>query len=528
MKYVSTLKLMQLFFVLIFLTHVANAQVAQTFLDINDVKALYLADGRMFWDANGNANAAYFVPKSDIKKKSTIFAGGFMVGGVDGGGQLHTAGMTYRQKGTDFWPGPINVTTGEPHEPANWNRIWNVKKSTIDYHRANYQTPNYIVPQEIAEWPGNGPTGCAPVLAPFFDKDGDGLYEPEVGDYPIIKGDQAVYFILNDNGGVHTHYPGGAPLKIEVHGMAWARYSTNKFLDQATFLSYTIFNRSASTYYNVKSGIFTDFDLGNPDDDYIATDTTRNLLYCYNADSLDSDGTAFGYGKLPPVQALMFLDRKLKSTMFFTNQGVVGINSDPLNATELYRYLNGYWSDGAILSYGTSTGRGGAQETKYSFSGDRCPYSGWNETDVPGDRRTLASIDIGTLAAGGNFTFTLGFVYARGDSGIISSECKLEQASDYLQGEFNSGKLTGINTNILPEKINVYPNPVISESVVKLKDLNENKFDIIITDLTGKILKVENDITDDYKITTNEFSSGMYIIKIKSITKEYVSKFIIN
>lgn len=514
--------------VLLFFTVIAKAQVAKTYLDINDVKAVYLADGRMFWEGTSSFNAGYQVPKNDPKKKHTIFASGIMIGGVDAGGQLHTAGMTYRQRGTDFWPGPLDVNTALPNDPPNWNRLWNVKKSTIDYHRANYQTPNYIVPQEIAEWPGNGPLGCAPILAPFFDIDGDGLYEPIGGDYPIIKGDQAVFFIINDNGGVHSHYPGGEPLKIEIHCMAWARTSTNKFLDQATFLSYTIFNRSTSTYYNVNAGLFMDFDLGNAADDYIATDSSRNMTFCYNADSLDEDGASAGYGKIPPDQGLLFLDRKLDNTMVITNTGIVGINSDPVNATELYRYLNGYWPDGSFLTYGTPSGRGGTVQTKYSFSGDLCPKSGWNETMESGDRRAISSIRLDTLYAGGKINFNVALVYARGDSGIISSECKLEQAADYLQDEFDSGKLTGIKVNNSePPKIMVNPNPVFNESEIDLNNLFNEAFEIIITDYTGKIIREESGVKNNYKIRASDFISGLYIIKIKSTRNEFITKFII-
>ncbi len=527
MKKITTLKIIPFVFTILFFQNFAKAQLSKTFLDINDVKAIYLADGRMFWDATKTGNPMYYVPKNNPKKVSTIFAGAFMIGGVDGGGQLHTAGMTYRQRGVDFWPGPLNTTTCEPHEPANWNRIWNVKKSTIDYHRANYKSANYVVPQEILDWPGNGPFGCSPVLAPFFDRDGDGLYEPLVGDYPIIKGDQAVFFILNDNGGEHTHYPGGLPLKIEIHGMAWARTSTNKFLDQATFLTYTVFNRSASTYYNTRAIIFTDFDLGNPEDDYISTDTNRNLIYCYNADSIDEDRQAYGYGLNPPAQGVLFLDRKLNNSIAFTNQGIAGVNSDPEDAVELYRYLNGFWADGNPLVYGTTDGRGVGNSSKYIFTGNMCDETGWIETQPKGDRRGLGTFVIDTFLAGSNFTINLAFVYARGDPGISSSECKILDAADYLQAEFNSGRLTGINTPVSLEKLSVSPNPVTDVSIIKLGYLNEGNFDVTITDLAGRILKVENNIDADYKILASDFTTGMYIIKLRSNSKEYVSTFIV-
>lgn len=50
------------------------------------------------------------------------------------------------------------------------------------------------VPQSIKFWPGKGNTELANIgydmnqnLAPFFDYDLDGVYNPLKGDFPIIK-----------------------------------------------------------------------------------------------------------------------------------------------------------------------------------------------------------------------------------------------------------------------------------------------------------------------------------------------------
>ncbi len=520
------------FFGLMFLTLAVNAQVASIYLDINNVKADYIADGRLFRSNNDVNLMGYFIPKDNPKKELTISNGGLMIGGFDENGLLHASSVsvfladTIKRLENDFLPGPLNIITGEAQNSENWNRIWKVTKSTIDYHKANYQSANYIVPQEILDWPGNGPVGCSPILAPFFDRDGDGLYEPHNGDYPIIKGDQAVFFIFNDNGGAHNAIPGGATFKTEIHGMAWARVNSNEYLNNATFLDYTIFNRSSTNYYKVKTGLWLDLDIVSGYSDYLATDTSRNMVYGYNPDSVASNGT--GSMKLNPVQGLIYLDKKLHSSMPFFDNSIININGFPKNAIELNRYLNGLWADGTILSYGTTNGRGGTQETKYAFSGDVCSNIGWHENDVPGDRMFVSSINIDTLKAGGSFDFNVAFVYARGDSGVISSACKLKHVADYLQTEFNSGRLTGLNTSTVPEKINIFPNPLTSQSIIELGQLGDEKFEIIITDLTGKIIRAEKNVVGDYTLEANGFASGMYILKVVSMNKEYVSKFIVN
>ena len=47
------------------------------------------------------------------------------IGGVDAGGQLKVAAMTYRQGGSDFWTGPLNTTTATitPDECNEWDIV---------------------------------------------------------------------------------------------------------------------------------------------------------------------------------------------------------------------------------------------------------------------------------------------------------------------------------------------------------------------------------------------------------------------
>jgi hypothetical protein len=49
------------------------------------------------------------------------------------------------------------------------------------------QNSTYAIPNSIAIWPGVFPLGSTTKLAPFFDNDNDGIYNPINGDYPLIK-----------------------------------------------------------------------------------------------------------------------------------------------------------------------------------------------------------------------------------------------------------------------------------------------------------------------------------------------------
>ena len=102
-----------------------------------------------------------------------------------------------------------------------WDRVWKVNFSDIINHHANWDKPTYVVPQVFLDWPAHGDTtkGQAFYLAPFVDNNGDGIYNPYDGDFPKIKGQQAVYFIYNDE---RITTMSSRPMSSEVHGMAYA------------------------------------------------------------------------------------------------------------------------------------------------------------------------------------------------------------------------------------------------------------------------------------------------------------------
>ena len=80
------------------------AATAQTELNVNNVRTTILAGGDMWWDLD---NGKYEIPNGG--GKHSMFAGALWIGGLDDQGNLKVAGMTYRQDGNDFWPGPLNA-----------------------------------------------------------------------------------------------------------------------------------------------------------------------------------------------------------------------------------------------------------------------------------------------------------------------------------------------------------------------------------------------------------------------------------
>jgi hypothetical protein len=184
-------------------TYCANGGGASAALDINNVKAMMDAQGGL-WNGNLYGRPGYEFPKGS--NKYSIFSGGIWVMGESKAGILKGAINTFNQK-SDFSPGPINhypPEVGEAIDCENYDRIWKINKSTIDSFRLGLFTN---VPAIINEWPAKGnPNLGFPVnrdMAPFIDVNKDYSYNPLDGDYPLIKGDQALWWIVNDGKNFH-------------------------------------------------------------------------------------------------------------------------------------------------------------------------------------------------------------------------------------------------------------------------------------------------------------------------------------
>ncbi len=459
--------------------------IAQVDLDINNVRATMLSVGDMWWDL---VNADYEIPKGS--KKHSIFCGNIWMGGLDGGGQLHVAAGTYRQSGIDFWPGPLDTISGGVIDSTcnDFDRFWKINRADVESFVQNRHDPNYIIPEAILSWPGNGNTsrGVAHVLAPFNDVDGDWIYDPMKGDYPMftlggqndcehnLLGDQAIWWVFNDKGNSHTE-TNGAPLGFEIQTTAFAYRSSNDQLNDATFYRHKIINRSATMYHDMWFANWWDTDLGSYDDDYVGCDVARGMGYTYNGDSMDGwsitpmQGT---YGLNPPAIGMDFLggpqadggdmvdndhdleiDEAGEHIALATSLYYVGdwtAVGEPYSAETYYLLLHGYWRDGTPITYGGNA-YGGQYPCQFMFPGDSDPY-GWGTDGVilppwteitsgntPSDRRQMNSVGPFTMEPGEVEVITVGIPWARDMNGDnFDALDRLKEADDYIQTLFDN------------------------------------------------------------------------------------------
>jgi hypothetical protein len=202
-------------------------------VDIGNIKAAHLVHGDM-WNVPGTLTAACEYPKGSGKHIGR--ATGIWLAGLDSQNTLIVAGQDYRQHGTDYWPGPLDtdatISTNAKYITAqSWAKIWKISWQQIDSFR---KTVNHTVsntPTPILEWPAKGnpyAKGAGGVslpitrsMAPFVDVNGDNQYNPLHGDYPLMIGDQMLWWVMNDFGPTRT-VSGTSPLFVEIQVSAYA------------------------------------------------------------------------------------------------------------------------------------------------------------------------------------------------------------------------------------------------------------------------------------------------------------------
>ena len=502
-------------------------------IDVNNINAIISPSSDLFWDFT---NPTFEVPKGG--QTHTIFSGALWIGGVDGSGNVHLGAQTYRQTGSDFWPGPIDTIHFGNMGATNYldyNEPWKLSQAEIQAHILNYTSTNYVVPQNIAEWPGFDTT-VQRVISPFADYNGNGIYDPENGDYPYILGDQSVYAVFNDiNGHTETTCDTGG---FEIHREFFAFDApTNAALNNSIFSRYTIKNFSLTDYQDLYMTLWTDFDLGDASDDYIGTDMNLDMSYAYNADSIDGL-SQYGYGANPPAMGVYFLDQSLSASMVYEN-----INNSPVGnpsgCIDFYNLMKSIWLDNQPVTYGADGRDPSNAITTFMFPGTTDPvnyplYGEWSESTAgnpPNDRRVLSSIGPFNLVSKGVITFDVGYTYARATSGgPLASVAQLQSDVAGLRVMYDNGTLTsipGIQSTSSVE-LSVYPNPATELVTIKNTGIS-NEFNVIIRDAIGRIMYKKDKINDPmHHVDIRSFSKGMYVISLmqnqKSSTKKLIVK----
>jgi len=543
------------------------------YLDINQVRARVWNNGTMFWDLTGEA--LYEVPKGS--GKTAIFGNGLWIGGLDQSNQLHIAAQTYRQSGSDFWPGPLDTVnaTIDSATHAVFDTIWKINRSTIDdfiwrYATGQVQNGSWTVPDIILNWPAHGSGNYSHDLAPYYDFNQDGNYNPYDGDYPDVKGSQMIWSVFNDNFGFHDETNSDRNLGIEIQMSAYAyncpmAINDDSVINYTTFYHYDIINRSDTDYHDVYLGVFTDVDLGNYLDDYVGCDTVNDFGFAYNGD--DNDDGLLGYGLNPPMINNVILEgpeatlldgvdndhdgtideleeKCMMNNFTYWNNDASNIGN-PTTALHHYYRVKSQWLDGLHVTLGGNGYNPSSQDyTNYMFSAT--PYSGqfWSESvpnstgstpNTPDDRRFLISSGPFNLDAHQKKSIDFAYVYTRDPrypNGLTTSIAKNTQDVLRIKQFYESNTFPCDNVISVEEiedlQLGVFPNPADQYIDVVFHSKGNSEKQLQITDLLGQIIFTKKINSErSIRIATDNFAAGLYFINVASGINSSTKKFVV-
>lgn len=318
-----------------------------------------------------------------------------------------------------------------------------------------------------------------------------------------LFGDTTIWFVFNDKGNVHTESLSELPIGMEVHGQAFAFATNDEINDMTFYnyelinkssftFTETYFgqwvdsdlgnynddfvgcdaqrglgyvyngdnededNGGISGYGKTPPALGVDFFEGPyADNDGMDNPLTENVQNAIDSNGIPYSGLGIGYG-----DGIVDNERYGMRKFVYYNSGAPGItgNGDPQVAQHFYDYLSGRWLNGSGFVWGgdgnpNGTGHPDNLAADLIFPGDSDPlfwstkgiqpptneWSEYEEGNTPADRRFLQSAGPFTLEPGAINDLTVGFVYARAETGDnLASVTYLEVADDKAQALFDN------------------------------------------------------------------------------------------
>jgi hypothetical protein len=511
----------QLLFLLLFFIGDAISQNANSFLNHNKAAGFVGNRGILFSDLSiGGPGYAPINPNSiPFSMLPQTIYGNSIVGISRALDSLR--GFRSQYNGGDIFTGPVaSDYTNATYQTRFGNGIWEVSVTDIQYHLDNFQQANYVMDFDIENWPAHGDTtnGEAFYLAPFVDANGDGIYNPDLGDYPEIRGESAIYAIMNDD--KEDHVTGLEKLKLEIHQMVYQSWGSES-VSGTTFVHFKVFNRSPEIIPDFQFGMYVDFDLGNYIDDYIGTNPGQNLFYGYNGDNFDEpNGSGPGFGTNLPAMGIVSLNEDLHATSFGGYSNLNSTFSNQMNgATQNGTYV--VLPDGDTLRF-IYSGTTESVDTEVSVQ------------NPSGDRRMYASIKHKSIAPNQAACYDFAYIFAQVESpqSVFEPVLKLFAVADTIQAYYDNQNfdcLTDVLSVFELPKLNavaVFPNPFTSSFTLQIPDLtNFATVSIFTTD--GKL--VQQFTTSESKSNVSfEGDAGLYYYQIELNGNQYAGKLIKN
>jgi hypothetical protein len=323
---------------------VATSAIGQTLpnystLNTNNVKLVVSANGVIGYHPTMDKGS--WMPADD--SAGTIFSASPWISGTNDQGELLITTQYVFSENQSWFYGPLTQnTTADSAISESFNYVWNIKQNEINTHVAYFQSlqngttatlfPNgYTIPADFLTWPAHGDVslGYDFNLAPFFDYNGDLVYNPQDGDYPTICGDECLYLIVNDIGNATIPKMGN-----QVEMWIYAFDTPNiPAVNNTFFTKFKFTNKSNQTYYNTRISQMNDLDIGNAFNDYSGTDAAYGAVYAYTGAATDySISGAPSYGDVPTMESMLLLRGPLLDADLIDNANYTNVIAEALNS----------------------------------------------------------------------------------------------------------------------------------------------------------------------------------------------------
>ncbi|MEO1477876.1 MAG: T9SS type A sorting domain-containing protein [Bacteroidota bacterium] len=501
---------------------------AQATLDVAGARAVLTNRGPQFHPPPGsNVGIPYFyeVPKgSGIQ---SLWTYSLLLAGLVNN-EPRSAGRSYRSA---FWPGPYPTANATADDCSSYNRIWSVRRSDLTRY---LQTGDATT--DLLEWPFH-------LGAPVIDGDGDpDNYDLEAGDQPALRGDQTLWWLVND---ANPDAPDDA-LGVEVRVEAFAKASSDAAINEATFYRYTLTNTTDAPIDSLHAGFFLDSDLGAAyDDDYFGTDTTLSLWYAYKG--IDEDRG--GFGAAPPALGLTFVETPVALPDGRDNDGDGAVDEPGERGSLLASFRHA--DDGPTTPLGTYNALQGRQDGGTPFRegfqpdgeattimfpaepGDfwsgPCAYPNCNPSLRTDSQQCVVSGSPFELAPGESKTVTVALVYARGTDHLDSVRA-LRDATREVRTAYDLGLFEpqAVADSEPPPIAGTYvlgapfPNPATRAVTVpyRVPAAQGGSIRITVSDVLGREVAV---VVEGLKppgayeavLNTSAFAPGVYIVRME-------------
>ena len=525
----------------------------------SDPIAIFHNDLRVFLGENGATKAPAGSPEMWLSVEQEnewiplIFQSGLWLGGLDDESTLLVTDLTEGGQ-----PGTLEA-------PEGFDRIWQVTAEEIEQHLADL-ADNGLVDEPLEAiygWPAVGnphfldysgfelPDSPLAGLAPFWDQNADGLYDPDDGDFPIlsVRGCDIPIIPTQMSWCIFTMFMDQEqvrPIECQLILFTFACEEAHP-LNNTIFLHYRLVHRvepGGSALFDTRLGWYLDPDLGCLLDDYVGSFPDRFAGFAYNRSNEDVGCDCLpGLGTNPPAIGFDLL----RGPLTIENNELVDVDishimpfyspifgsfpsgtTDPSNLSEYYNYLQGFWRDGTPLTVG-GIGYGGSQTTQFAFPGFPAQPGAWTEWEAnnpDGDRRLLMAYEPFELQAGAVNEVIAAITLYRDGADHLDQVVGLRDQLDQVQAYYdlcfqveNAGDLppctqvlTDVGEPAPAAHWSFFPNPAFQTLQIDIPD--QKRGDLALYDLTGRLCASWAEIEDETAIQLGALPPGLYVLTL--------------